>query len=173
MKFSNWSWYVSIIFSPPFSWSSCLPWADIKFVSLNEMNILSQTALQFWGWNFLMVWLGLGRMFYSGQAKLFTTILRNCQTTKCQEFWSNITEYSWRNQDWNVLESRRKMRGAGAVGDKFYRVQESKYPIEGFVRWKDRRVVKMRDSIGNISISSNWKYLRRIFQSKPKPLEEQ
>ena len=116
---------------------------------------------------------GLGRMFYSGQAKLFTTILRNCQTTKCQEFWSNITEYSWRNQDWNVLESRRNMRGAGAVGDKFYRVQESKYPIEGFVRWKDRRVVKMRDSIGNISISSNWKYFRGIFQSKPKPLEEQ
>ena len=48
------------------------------------------------GWEDYWVWVCKNVLlrFYSGQAKLFTIILRNSQTTKCQEFWSNFTESS-------------------------------------------------------------------------------
>ena len=145
------------------------------------LRLIFSHALTGWlaSWEDYWVWGGRNVLLRShwGQAKLFTIILRNLQTTKCQEFWSNIRESSTTRPRYEEIRTGMFWRGErgerGAGGDKFYRVQETKYPIDGFVRWKGRLVVKMRDSIGNISISSNWKYFRGIFQSKPKPLEEQ
>ena len=86
------------------------------------------------GWEDYWVWPGK-----SGQAKLFTTILRNCQ-----EFWSDITERILNNHSRGMkksgLECAGEERRAGAGGDKFYRVQETQVA--------NRRICKMKGPVG-------------------------
>ena len=109
--------------------------------SVSQCSSFEVDIFSWSGWEDYWVW-GQVRLFYSqvsGQAKLFTTILRNCQ-----EFWSDITERILNNHSRGMkksgLECAGEERRAGAGGDKFYRVQETQVA--------NRRICKMKGPVG-------------------------